>query len=159
MKKDQLYIAVEHANSLFKILGGKYHKLKAHLVLSSPFGQCDLTDDLVKILKSFPEMIVDSDNKKYCLKLLDKEKKYKNDNVKLSEVKKELSSFSDSLTINKDVFIEMRFASSTELDLIFTLKEDSLVSSQYTSSSRASIRVVLGTVEEIYQRSEKYMVE
>jgi len=51
------------------------------LVFSSTAGQCDITTDLIEILRQFPDMDEDLDNKKSGLKLieqislLEKEKK------------------------------------------------------------------------------------
>jgi hypothetical protein len=51
----------------------------------------------------------------------------------------------------EDTFIEIRFKRPI-LDLIFKLKKDPLVSQIHTSQSQASIRIVLGTLEELHQK-------
>ena len=50
-----------------------------------------------------------------------------------------------------DTFIEIRFEKPI-LDLIFKLKKDPIVSQVHTPQSQASIRIVLGTLEELHQK-------
>jgi hypothetical protein len=71
MKKEDLMKAMEQANITFKKVMVNYTGLKGYLVLSSPYGQCELTGDPVQILKDFPEMISDSIVKGKGIKLLE----------------------------------------------------------------------------------------
>ena len=52
-----------------------------------------------------------------------------------------------------DTFIEIRFERPIS-DIVFKLKKDPLVSQVHTPQSQASIRIVLGTLEELHQRQE-----
>jgi hypothetical protein len=51
------------------------------------------------------------------------------------------------LDIKEDTFIEIRFA-QPNLDLIFEMQKDPLVSQKHTPQTQASIRIVLGTLGE-----------
>ena len=164
MKQDQLCIAVDHANKLFKKIMPRYDKLKGYLVFSSTTGQCNITTDPIEILRQFPEMVEDSDNKKFGLKLieqislLEKDKKDVSQSTrdKIEKLSRDLNKFKDSVVVRKETFIEIRFSQHT-LEQIFEMQKDPLVSQIYTPQSRASIRIVLGTLDEIYQDSEKLL--
>jgi hypothetical protein len=56
----------------------------------------------------------------------------------------------EELDIKEDTFIEIRFKDLV-FDLVFALQKDPLVSKQYTPQTKASIRIVLGTVGDLYQ--------
>ena len=162
MKKDQLWVAVDHANKLLKNIMAKYDKLKGYLVFSSTSGQCDMTINPIEILKQFPEMVEDSDNKKFALKiieqisLLEKDKKDASQSTKdkIEKLSNDLNKFKDSIVVKKETFIEIRF-SRQNYEQIFEMQKDPLVSQKDTPQGRASIRIVLGTLDELYQDSEK----
>jgi hypothetical protein len=164
MKKDQLCIAINHANKLLKKINEKYDKLKIDLVFSSQAGQCKLTTDLIEILKQFPDMVEDSDNKKFGLKLieqislLEKEKKETSQSTKdkIKKLSHDLNAFKDSIVVKKETFIELRF-SRQNLEQIFEMQKDPLVSQKHTPQGRASIRIVLGTLDELYQDGKKLL--
>jgi len=164
MKKDQLWVAVDHANKLLKNIMAKYDKLKGYLVFSSTSGQCDMTINPIEILKQFPEMVEDSDNKKFALKiieqisLLEKDKKDASQSTKdkIEKLSNDLNKFKDSIVVKKETFIEIRF-SRQNYEQIFEMQKDPLVSQKDTPQGRASIRIVLGTLDELYQDSEKVL--
>ena len=156
MKKDQLCVAVDHANKLLKNIMAKYDKLKGYLVFSSTSGQCDMTTNPIEILKQFPEMVEDSDNKKFALKiieqisLLEKDKKDASQSTKdkIERLSHDLNKFKDSIVVKKETFIEIRF-SRQNYEQIFEMQKDPLVSQKDTPQGRASIRIVLGTLDEL----------
>ena len=135
MKKDQLCIAVNHANKLLKKIMEKYDKLKGYLVFSSTAGQCDITCDPIEILKQFSNMVENSDNKKFGLKLieqislLEKEKKdgLQSQQDKIEKLSHELNAFKDSIIVKKETFVEIRF-SQQNLEQIYQMQKDPLVS-------------------------------
>ncbi|MBP6916356.1 MAG: hypothetical protein WBK44_00535 [Smithellaceae bacterium] len=164
MKKDRLQIAVKHAKVLFKKIMDKYDQLGGYLVLSSETDQCNISDDPTIILKSLPDLIEDSENKKFVLDLIEQISQLEKDKQaisqtslnKLAKLTKDLNTFKDNLIVKKDTFVEIRF-SKQNLEQIFEMQKDPLVSQEHTPQSRASIRIVLGTLEELYQDSEKYV--
>jgi len=164
MKNDQLCIAVDYASKSHKNIMAKYDKLKGYLVFSSTSGQCDITTNPIEILKRFPEMVEDSDNKKFALKLieqislLEKDKKDASRSAKdkIEELSHDLNKFKDNMILKKETFIEIRF-SRQNYEQIFEMQKDPLVSQKDTPQGRASIRIVLGTLDELYQDSEKLL--
>ena len=164
MKKDQLWVAVDHANKLLKNIMAKYDKLKGYLVFSSTSGQCDMTINPIEILKQFPGMVEDSDNKKFALKiieqisLLEKDKKDASQSTKdkIEKLSNDLNKFKDSIVVKKETYIEIRFSRQNH-EQIFEMQKDPLVSQKDTPQGRASIRIVLGTLDELYQDSEKVL--
>jgi len=154
MNFTKLEIAVGRANIIFKKLKMKYPDLDGYLVFSSSYGQCRLTTDGVKILDSFPQMIMDSKYKDKVIHLLQKISEIELENKKQSgkpksteKLKLQLDEALGDLQIKNDTFVEIRFHSS--LDLIFELQKDELISREHTPQTKASIRIVLGTMEEL----------
>jgi len=156
-----LKIVENNSTAIFKKIKGKYPDLEGYLVYSSPRGQCNLTTDLFEILKTFPAMIVASSQKEKTVALvqsivsLEKEKK---DNVnaketvveKIRQLKNDLSQMIDDLALRDDTFVEIRFdEKKVNLPLIYELQKDELVSRVNTPQTKASIRIVLGTMRDL----------
>ena len=168
MIKEDLTAAIDQANSTFKAIMDHYSGLKGYLVLSSPYGQCELTDDPLQILKEFPAMISDSEVKDKGIKLLETirglevELKYAAQGNMKAEVQKKIDKAAHLLNADlkkiefkEDTFIEIRFIKTPLLDLIFKMQKDPLVSQIHTPQTQASIWIVLGTLIELTQRAEK----
>ncbi|HPD58087.1 MAG TPA: hypothetical protein PKW17_12655, partial [Smithellaceae bacterium] len=85
MKKDRLQIAVKHANILFKKIMDKYDQLNGYLVLSSETDQCNISDDPTAILKSLPDLIDDSENKRFVLNLIEQISQLEKDKQAMSK--------------------------------------------------------------------------
>lgn len=163
MIKEDLTKTIDKANNTFKAIMDNYSGMKAYLVLSSPHGQCELTDDPLQILKEFPAMISESEFKDKGIKLLEtiqglevELKDVYRGNMK-AEIQKKIEKESSLLNanlkkieFNEDTFIEIRFKRPI-LDLIFEMQKDPLVSQQHTPQTKASIRIVIGTCGEINQ--------
>ena len=152
MNYTKLEIATGRSNIIFKKLKAKHPELDGYLVFSSPYGQCRLTTDRTKILDLFPQMIVDGKQKENVLHLLEKiseiesEKKKDSGKQKSSEkFKLKLTEAIDDLEFKDDIFVEIRF-NHVNLDQIFELKHDELISQEHTPQTKASIQVVLGTI-------------
>jgi hypothetical protein len=136
MKRESLIVAMNQAETVFQQLKRQYPSLKGYLVYSSPSGQCDLTDNMEKILTEFPDMIHDSKVKTEAINLINKK-----GSIEQMLTKKELD-------IKEDTFIEIRFK-NPNLDLVFEMQKDPLVSQKHTPQSQASIRIVFGTLGEL----------
>ncbi len=165
LKKEDLLIANKEASRVFKEIERKYVDLSGYLVFSSPHGQCTLTSDRLMIMTEFPDMVQDSAPKQKALALIallrsietDKKiKKATDKKVDLTQLResaeRDLQPMLDLVEFKDDTFVELRFV-NTSLDLILDLQTDPLVSQEHTPWSRASIRIVLGTLEELHQRS------
>ena len=157
MKKGRLQIAVKHADILFKKIMDKYDQLNGHLVLSSETDHYNISDDPTAILKSLPSLIEDSENKRFVSGLTEQISQLEKDKQAMSQTSlNKLAKLTHDLNTFKDTFVEIRF-SKQNLEQIFAIQEDPLVSQKHTQQSRASIRIVLGTLEELYQDSGKYI--
>jgi hypothetical protein len=172
MKKEDLLTAIDQANITFKKIMVNYPGLLGYLVFSSPYGQCELTGDPLQILKEFPAMISDSEVKENVIKLLETirelENKYAARGNVNAEVQTKIDKASQLLNANvermefkEDTFIEIRFKTDRllrifkiDVELIFKMQKDPLVSQEYTPQTQASIRIVLGTLIELPQRAE-----
>jgi len=73
--------------------------------------------------------------------------------AKIKKTSPNLNANLNKIEFKEDTFIEIRFERPI-VDLIFKLKKDPLVSQVHTPQSQASIRIVLGTLEELHQRQE-----
>lgn len=166
MTKDDLISAIDKANNLFNKISSEYADMtgmKGYLVLSSIHGQCELTDDPSKILIEFPAMISESEYKDKSIEMLETmqgletQLKYASPGKMKKEIQEKIKKASLNLNANlnkmefkEDTFIEIRFERPI-LDVIFKLKKDPLVSQVHTPQSQASIRIVLGTLEELHR--------
>jgi hypothetical protein len=156
MNINKLQVVVEKSNAVFEKLKIKYPKLDGYLVFSPPFGKCELTNNMAEILKKYPQMIVDCKQKDKGLQLLQKIAEIESENKKninkpksFEKYKIQLSEVINDLEIKEDTFVEIRFK-NTDLDLIFELQKDELISQKHTPQTKASIMIVLGTIEELY---------
>jgi len=145
-------------------------ELKGYLVLSSPHGQFQITDEpleTLRILKEFPTMVSESEFKNKGIDLIETiqglEVELKNAAWRKTkaEIQKKIENSSNLLNANlqkiefqEDTFIEIRFQRPI-LDLIFKMQKNPFVSQVHTPQTKASIRIVLGTLIELTQQVEK----
>lgn len=94
-------------------------------------------------------MVHDSIYKKKALNVINeiKYKKKGSDDLEIEQLQGNLKFYSEQLEVTDDTFIELRFK-RLEYDLIYSLQSDPLVSQKYTPQTKASIRIVLGTLKE-----------
>jgi len=145
---DQLQVAVAAARRQFGLIRKKYPELKAFLVLSLPGGQTGIDSSPTQILKEFPAMVVDDSNKttaldfQSSLEMLEwKDKK----SPEIERLKKQLDQLAHQLNYDEKCQVEIRF-NDLKYDLIWKLQADDLVDLNLTPQSKASIRIVLGTL-------------
>ncbi len=121
--------------------------------------QADIIDK-----QALPNMIHDSKYKEKAIELiaqiseLERDRKISFSIDAKKEVDKEVEKLSNTLAslvehleIKDDILVEIRF-DRLFYDLIFELQKDLLVSQKHTPQTRASIRIVLGTIEELYHK-------
>jgi len=145
----QLQNAVVAAVERFKLIKAKYPELKPYPVLSSRWGQVDLTDDVAQILKEFPAMVVDSSDKTRAIGLCDAIRKAEKSSEKDSaapRLRAEFRGVIERLRFDPDTNVEIRLGC-----LVFTkireLKQDPLIDRDLTMQSDASIRIIVGTIK------------
>lgn len=168
MKIEELKIVIEVAKKMNKMILDKYPKLSGYPVFSYLAGQCDLTTNIKEILKKFPNMVHDSEEKDKAIKIsnivseleakIKQADEIKNATIRSNKINSltsnlqaqmlELNQLTNRLDMRGDIFIELRFEKPI-LEEIFRLQSDPIVSQRYTPQTMASIRIVLGTVGEL----------
>ena len=142
---DQLKAAVDATAAHFSLIRKKYPKLDAYAVLSIPGAQTGIRSSPGEIIKELPSVVVDSDEKTKFKSLF---KKLQDKDITEEEKKKctkECELLSKKFLYQSTAFIELRFG-HLDYDLIDQLRTDDLVNRELTPQTKASIRIVLGTV-------------
>lgn len=114
-------------------------KGNAHLVYSSPYGQCNLIADRLEIYKSFPSFFIIDNNHKIIKRILQNK----------DEKNKELGGLLDSLSIADNVNVEFRFE-KLNYELIDLLKRHPKVCQPERMMRRSWIRVILISLNDQY---------
>ena len=101
----------EHARDEFDKINQDIPGLKkmASLVLSSPFGQCDLTDDTMTIYREFPKAFVQNEAFKESKHLFEQVKALQEAQKPNEQLEEKLARMLDRLDIAEDVKIEIRW--------------------------------------------------
>ncbi len=136
------------AKQRFAQLREKHAALQAYLVLSSPIGQVAHEAAINDILKGFPEMIMDGKAKEDFVRFSKSPKPKDQTPEKLKQWRRTNDELVSRLEIDGSVQVELRFI-HLNYELIPLLQKDSLVDSRLTPQSRASIRIVLGTLSQL----------
>ncbi len=147
LNQSQLQNAVSAAQQRFALIQQKYPNLKAYLVLSSPIGQTKIENTPVQILSEFPGLIIDDKFKAGVLRLLELMESKEKDDPKRKRLQKQTEQIAGKLKFNCDETcqVEIRFH-DLNYDLIWQLQADELVDQSLTPQTKASIRIVLGTL-------------
>ena len=168
MNKDDLNTAIENAKSIFEEITNKYNLMKKkdydeYLVFSSPYGQCEITSSMRMIAEEFPEMVNDSIHKTKACELVQDIRKLREEiartfvakskddlRKKMDNYEKSLAQIAENLEVMEDTFVEIRF-NALDYNIIDELREDPIISLKHTPQSGASIRIVIGTLDELKQ--------
>ena len=161
MNKHDLSTAIENVNCIFEEIKKKYAGIKGDLVFSSPYGQCGITSSMQTIAEEFPEMLHDSIHKKKACELVQNIRgirkeidqtftaKSKSDlKKKMDNDEKSLKQAAENLEAMEDTFVEIRFK-ALNYNIIDQLRRDPIISLKHTPQTRASIRIVFGTLDEL----------
>lgn len=162
---NQLQIAVAAAKRQFDLIRKKYPDLQAYLVLSLPGGQTGIGSTPKEILKQFPSMVMDSPEKHRALPILSRLEMLEwkiirtpKDDALLTERKQlsdELAPLLVTLRYDSDTQVELRFQ-HLNYDLIGRLQADELVDRVLTPQGKASIRIVLGTLNHFERKFHEH---
>lgn len=154
---DQLQVAVAAAKWRFDQIRNKYPELKAKLftgdpaaflVSSLPGGQTGIDSSPVEILSKFPAMVVDDSTKASALNLLSRHKILEAQAAtgpETERLKKQLDQLAAQLKYDEKCQIEIRF-NDLKYDWVWKLQADDLIDRNLTPQTKASIRIVLGTL-------------
>lgn len=144
----------------FTQLKDRHPGLKGYLVLCAPSGQIDIDVDLPRMLEDLPDLFLDNAVKTQArdlvreLRLVEKKKDEAETEQrpalqKRIEVLNEcIRNMSRNFAVNGSCPIEIRFH-HLNYPLIWKLQADDLIDRELTPQSRASIRIVLGTLSRI----------
>ena len=150
---DQLQVAVAAAKRQFDRICGKYPELKVRLmtgepasflVMSLPGGQIGIDSSPTEILSKFPAMVVDDSTKVSALNLLVRMSGVTKD-AEMERLEKQLDQLISKLKYDEKCRVEIRF-NDLNYDLVWKLQVDDLVDRSLTLQTKASIRIVLGTL-------------
>jgi hypothetical protein len=142
---DRFHAAVAAAKECFALVRKKYPSLKGYLVLAIPGKQTGIGSGAREINDYLPALLVDGAAKDAFQELLkEPPPKDAGDRVKKAwdEQYRELAA---ELHYDGGVRIELRF-DNLDYELIGQLQTDELVDRELTPQTRASIRIVLGTL-------------
>lgn len=152
---EQLRTAVAAAIRQFESIQKKYPSLKAYLVLSMPSGQVEIGMPPAEILAIFRGMVIDDAAKAEGLELISRlkalkaqaEKGGETDQLKrqAAEAKQRLEELATHFKYDEKCQVEIRFK-DLDYDLVWKLQADELVDRKLTPQTKASIRIVLGTL-------------
>lgn len=143
---DQLQSAVAAAKRRFALIRKKYPKLKAYLVLSLPVGQTGIDSSPTQILNEFPAMVIDDDAKAKLLNFQSRQSHAKTGPEAERRMKEQMDQLAAQLTYDEKCQVEIRF-DDLDYDLVWKLQaDDDLVDRRLTPQTKASIRIVLGTL-------------
>ena len=162
---DQLQSAVAAAKRRFDLLREKHPDLNgpvdpmqkkrlkpiARLVLSSPLGQADIDSPPKQILAKFPAMIADAVAKTSALRVLSRLKDLEEETdagPETARLKEQLQQLAAQFQYDDQCQVELRF-DDLNYELIGKLQADDLVDRQLTPQTKASIRIVLGSLSQL----------
>ena len=154
---DQLQVAVAAAKRRYDQLRKKYPDLAARfphgkpvavLVMSSQDGQTGIDSPPTHILSEFPAMVVDDSTKTSALDLQSRLKLLESEATtgpETERLRQQLDQLAPQLKYDEKCQVEIRF-NRLNYDLIWKLQVDDLVCRNLTPQTKASIRIVLGTL-------------
>jgi hypothetical protein len=145
----QCNTALQNAQSRFADLRKKYPHMKAYLVLALRGMQTEDIQSWESILRTFPQFISggpDADT----LRQLIRAPKPKDPSIEeLAQHRNHFQHCAQTTTYHPDALIELRFH-DLDYPLLDQLRQDPLIDQTLTPQTRASIRIVLGTMKSFY---------
>ena len=142
--------ALAAASRHFAEIRKKYPTLRAYLVLSLRGGQTKLDNELADSIREFTSLLLDKPAKTKTLELIKKLKPKESTKPEQIRLKDELKELGKALEFDGSVQVELRFH-NLDYDLIWKLQSDDLVDRELTPQTRASIRIVLGSISNFAQ--------
>ena len=146
LNHEQFQVAVAGAIRHFSLIRKKYPDLKASLVLSWLGEQTKIDSSPKDILREFPALVVDDKAKARMLRFLNEPLPEKPSEAQKKQWSERLRDLAEDLKFDGNVQVDLRFH-NLNYDLIWKLQSDDLVDRDLTPQTKASIRIVLGTVD------------
>ncbi len=121
----------------------RHRQLDGYMVLSMPPSQASINSDFVTMLTELPDLFHENPSKIEAVALCSDETSKQD-----RHIREYLDNIALDLTVEGTCRIETRF-NHLDYGLIERLKEDDLVDQELTPRTRASIRIVLGTISSL----------
>lgn len=113
--------------------------------MSLPGGQCNLGSDPLEMLKEFPNVLMDGGEKTRMLDLLKIPQSNDASAAEKERWQKQFQRLAEDLRYDGNTRLELRFK-DLDYDLVWKLQNDDMVNRDLTPRTKASIRIVLGTI-------------
>ncbi len=143
--------AVAASKGVLAKLQSEYPDMRAYLVLAHRGQQTELTSDPIRILEDCESMMVSDDIKREALRLLSEKRRLESaaaSEKAIQPVIKALAARGRELRFVPEIQIEIRFH-VLRYALVWALQSNPLVDRELTPQTRASIRIVLGTLDHL----------
>ena len=141
----KLQKALAAANLHFSLIREKHPSLKAYLVLSLRGEQTRIDSPLQKMIEEYPALMLGGKPKSRMRKFLSVPLPEKPTPKQKEEWAKRFDDLAEALELDGKAQVEIRF-NNLDYDLIWKLQANELVARELTPQSKASIRIVMGTL-------------
>jgi len=138
--------------NIFEQIRRKYPSLRAYLVLRFKSEQADIDEAIWKLLLHCPRFFLDASEKEQALAFLalEKVRAEKTGQEHITEIERILRKL--DLLLNPDVQIEIRFI-DLKYALVWELQKEELVDQELTPQTKASIQIMLGSLDSLNRRA------
>ena len=145
IKLGQLEQAVATADRHFSLIRKKYPQLRAYLVISLLGDQTSIHSSLDRMIAEYPALMADSHAKNLMLGFLKEPLPEKSTEAQKKTWKVRFQRLAQDLEFDGNSQVALVFH-ELDYELIWKLQADELVDRQLTPQTKASIRIVLGTL-------------
>jgi hypothetical protein len=145
LKPAQFQQAVDAAKQHFSLIRKKYANLQAYLVIGMQGNQTKIDSSLGQMIDEFADVLVNGSGKTKILDFVKTPLPDKPTESQKLEWAKQFQKLAGQLEYNGQAQVEIRFH-HLDYELIFKLQSDDLVDRDLTPHTKASIRIVLGTI-------------
>jgi hypothetical protein len=145
---EQLREASQHVQNGFTEIRQEYRPLAPYMVFSSPYGQLPLDAHPMQVLEEFPWMVAENEVKAQAMLIQRRLVESKGDRTgkEHAQILTSLERHAERVSIRGDVNFEIRFG-RLHYPLIWQLQQDPRVDRELTPQTRASIRIVVATLD------------
>jgi len=146
LNSGQLEQSIAAANRHFSLIRKKYPQLRAYLAISLLGDQTSINSSLERMIAEYPALMVDGHAKNLILNFLKEPLPEKSTEAQKKTWKVRFQRLANDLEFDGNAQVALVFH-ELDYDLLWKLQADELVDRQLTPQTKASIRIVLGTVD------------
>jgi hypothetical protein len=146
-----LEAAVAASKGIFAKLQSVYPDMRAYLVLVHHGQQTELTSNPIQILDDCDQMVATDGAKRDALRLISEMKRLESAGANqkaVQEISRKLTARGRGLQFLPEIQIEIRFH-TLRYALVWALQSEPLIDLGLTPQTKASIRIVLGTLDRL----------